>query len=261
MRLKTRPTDQARAFAYARQERRVRHPANGGFLGCRDKKALQLSESRGVEGGSMASQQRVFAEKPTSREGNASQIGQEAIREELSRILESPVFVQSDRLGRFLRYTVETTLAGNAETLKEYLIGTEVYERRPPYHPNIDSIVRSEARRLRIKLKQYYESNGRNDSIFIYYRPGSYVPAFRRRDRNEDARLTSDRVLSELLNTAWVTKDLALSLISEETNLQIVFEGTVRILHSKGKSPGLTESSIGSSVSKRIQARKITRIS
>jgi hypothetical protein len=42
------------------------------------------------------------------------------------------IFVQSDRLGRFLRYTVETTLAGDAETLKEYLIGTEVYERKPP---------------------------------------------------------------------------------------------------------------------------------
>jgi hypothetical protein len=32
--------------------------------------------------------------------------------------------------------------------LKEYLIGTEVYDRKPPYHPNTDSIVRSKARRL-----------------------------------------------------------------------------------------------------------------
>jgi hypothetical protein len=86
--------------------------------------------------------------------------------------LESSIFIQSDRLGRFLRYTVEMTLAGVAETLKEYLIGTEVYDRKPPYHPSVDSIVRSEARRLRSKLKEYYESEGRNDSIFIYYRPG-----------------------------------------------------------------------------------------
>src|SRR5580700_3813783 len=113
--------------------------------------------------------------EPTSE----GEIAQEAIREELSRILESSIFVQSDRLGRFLRYTVETTLAGDAETLKEYLIGTEVYERNPPYHPSVDSIVRSEARRLRSKLKEYYESVGKNDSVFIYYRPGSYVPVFR----------------------------------------------------------------------------------
>jgi hypothetical protein len=83
-----------------------------------------------------------------------NKIAREAISEELSRILESSIFIQSDRLGRFLRYTVDTTLEGNAESLKEYVIGTEVYERRPPYHPSVDSIVRSEARRLRIKLKQ-----------------------------------------------------------------------------------------------------------
>ena len=62
--------------------------------------------------------------------------------------------------------------------MKEYLIGTEVYERKPPYHPGEDSIVRSEARRLRRKLKEYYESDGKDDPVLIYYRPGSYVPIF-----------------------------------------------------------------------------------
>src|ERR1700726_859826 len=103
--------------------------------------------------------------KPTSE----GEIAQEAVREELSRILKSSIFVQSDRLGRFLRFTVETTLAGDADTLKEYLIGTEVYDRKPPYHPSVDSIVRSEARRLRNKLRQYYESVGQDDAVFIYY--------------------------------------------------------------------------------------------
>ena len=83
-------------------------------------------------------------------------VSEQAIREELSRVLQSSTFAQSDRLGRFLRFTVETTLAGEAETLKEYLIGTEVYERNSSYHPSEDSIVRSEARRLRSKLKEYY---------------------------------------------------------------------------------------------------------
>jgi TolB-like protein len=110
-----------------------------------------------------------------------STISEEAIRDELSRILESSMFVQSDRLGRFLRFTVETTLAGEAETLKEYLIGTEVYDRPPSYHPSEDSIVRSEARRLRSKLKEYYDSVGKDDAVFICYRPGSYVPVFRAR--------------------------------------------------------------------------------
>ena len=77
--------------------------------------------------------------EPTSE----GEIAQEAIREELSRILESSIFVQSDQLGRFLRYTVETTLAGDAETLKEYLIGTEVYERKLPSHEIVEQEVRN----------------------------------------------------------------------------------------------------------------------
>jgi hypothetical protein len=107
-----------------------------------------------------------------SESTSGEKISEEAIREALSRILESAMFIQSDRLSRFLRFTVEATLAGEADMLKEYLIGTEVYGRKPPYHPSADSIVRSEARRLRNKLREYYESVGKDDSVFIYYRPG-----------------------------------------------------------------------------------------
>src|SRR5579859_2552603 len=114
-----------------------------------------------------------------------SNVSECAIREQLLRMLDSRVFVHSHRLSRFLRFTVETTLAGQAEILKEYVIGTEVYDRKPPYHPSADSIVRSEARRLRNKLKQYYEGDGKSDPVFVYYRPGTYAPVFRLR-RNQD---------------------------------------------------------------------------
>src|ERR1700676_4754255 len=195
--------------------------------------------------------------EPTSE----GEIAQEAIREELSRILKSSIFVQSDRLGRFLRYTVETTLAGDAETLKEYLIGTERYDRKPPYHPSVDSIVRSEARRLRTKLKEYYESVGRNDSVFIYYRSGSYVPAFRRHDNQEGGGLAMDRALRELLTEGLVAEALEVPSVSRGINLQIVFEGTVRILRARAESPGPTESRSVRSVAKRIQLRKVVGMS
>src|ERR1035441_3703221 len=71
------------------------------------------------------------------------------IREQLVRILRSSIFASSTRLVRFLRFVVETTLEGRAGYLKEYVIGTEVYDRKPPYEPSQDSIVRTEARRLR----------------------------------------------------------------------------------------------------------------
>jgi TolB-like protein/tetratricopeptide (TPR) repeat protein len=102
------------------------------------------------------------------------------IRTELDRVLQSTLFLQSDRLARFLRFAIESALAGNTDLLKEYVIGTEVYDRKPPYHPSQDSIVRTEARRLRAKLKEYYESEGKHDPVFIYFRPGAYVPLFRR---------------------------------------------------------------------------------
>lgn len=114
-------------------------------------------------------------------EANDVVVSEQAVREELERLLQSPIFAQSDRLGRFLRFTVEHAIGGTQDVLKEYLIGAEVYDRRPPYHPSQDSIVRTEARRLRSKLKEYYEGEGKGDPIFIYFRRGSYVPVFRSR--------------------------------------------------------------------------------
>src|SRR6202041_3990894 len=108
-------------------------------------------------------------------------LSEREVRSELDRLLQSALFSQSDRLGRFLRFAIENALAGNTDLLKEYVIGTEVYDRKPPYHPSQDSIVRTEARRLRIKLKEYYESEGKDNPIFIYFRPGSYIPVFRPR--------------------------------------------------------------------------------
>lgn len=90
--------------------------------------------------------------------GNDNAFSEDTVRAELDRILGSPIFAQSDRLGRFLRFAVEHAIGGTGEGLKEYIIGTEVYDRKPPYHPSQDSIVRTEARRLRTKLKEYYES-------------------------------------------------------------------------------------------------------
>ncbi|WP_114208309.1 hypothetical protein [Acidisarcina polymorpha] len=100
------------------------------------------------------------------------------IRQQLDRMLESRVFVQSERLSRFLRFIVEHAIEGHQHLLKEYVIGSEVYDRRPPYHPSENSIVRTEARRLRSKLKDYYEGEGKDDQIYIYLRPGSYIPIF-----------------------------------------------------------------------------------
>ena len=101
---------------------------------------------------------------------------------QVERIVNSPTFVNSERLCRFLRVTVERTLARETGRLKEYSIGRDVFDRDENYDPRIDSIVRVEARRLRTKLKAYYEKAGEGDPIRIVFERGSYVPTFRRRE-------------------------------------------------------------------------------
>ncbi len=73
------------------------------------------------------------------------------VQEQLNQILASPEFRGSARLQRFLRLAVERTLAGEADQMKEYNVGRDVFDRGAEYDPRIDSIVRVEAQRLRRK--------------------------------------------------------------------------------------------------------------
>jgi TolB-like protein len=109
------------------------------------------------------------------------------VQKALDRVTGSSEFVKSNRLCRFLRFTVENTLEGKAATLKEALLGMEVYGRPPSYDPSQDSIVRTEARRLRSKLKEYYQSEGGTDPILIEFPLGAYAPRFRRRTESPAA--------------------------------------------------------------------------
>ena len=105
------------------------------------------------------------------------------VLEELGQILGSQLFVKSARLSRFLRTTVEYLLEGKEEQLKEYTIGTVVYGRHPSYDPAVDTIVRTEARRLRAKVNEFYSRDLSSRSVMISFVAGSYVPIIRPRSR------------------------------------------------------------------------------
>lgn len=111
-----------------------------------------------------------------------------AVRQQLEKILAHDLFVRSERMGRFLRLAVERTLAGKADELKEYLVGVEVFDRKASYDPRVDPIVRVEARRLRQKLKAYYDGDGRADAVAIEFVAGSYAPQIRLRAETPAAR-------------------------------------------------------------------------
>jgi TolB-like protein/Tfp pilus assembly protein PilF len=108
-------------------------------------------------------------------------ISAEAIRAQLEKIAASPGFADAGRLAPFLKYVVESALAGEAAKLKESVVGVEVFQRQAGYDPRTDPIVRVEARRLRGRLEQYYAGEGKDDPIAIDLPKGSYAPAFRRR--------------------------------------------------------------------------------
>jgi len=110
----------------------------------------------------------------------ADPVPAKAVRDQLARVVNSPGFVSSTRLCRFLTHIVNRTIDRDIDSLKEFSIAMEVFDRTSEYDPNIDAIVRVEARRLRAKLKAYYEEGpGSVDPVLIGLRPGSYVPVFR----------------------------------------------------------------------------------
>jgi len=111
------------------------------------------------------------------RAWESQEMGTDATRAQLERILASEGFAGADRISRFLRFVVESKLRGEEGQLKEYVIGREVFDRDENYDPRLDPIVRVEARRLRTKLDEYYVGPGLGDTVRISMPKGSYAPS------------------------------------------------------------------------------------
>lgn len=110
--------------------------------------------------------------------GTCSLVPVQEIRGELEKILSSRTFRAAQGQRRFLAYTVEKAVSGYGHLIKEYVIGTEAFGREESFDPRLDPIVRTEARKLRARLAKYYQTEGKNDSVRIELRKGSYVPVF-----------------------------------------------------------------------------------
>src|ERR1700722_2015709 len=102
-----------------------------------------------------------------------------AVREQLQKLLNHPLFANSKRYPALLAYTVEQTLLGNAAELKERSIGIEVFGRTPTYDANADPVVRITAGEVRKRLSLYYYDASHAGELVIELPLGSYVPVFR----------------------------------------------------------------------------------
>ena len=133
----------------------------------------------------------------------------EDVRAQLEVLLASPDLDAPARARRFLRYVVEETLAGRADRIKAYAIGTEVFERSADFDAQSDPVVRIEAGRLRRALDRYYLSEGLSDPVVITIPKGAYVPHFAWRTPNvlnDDAArpvVLSTKNTAETLQRRW----------------------------------------------------------
>ncbi len=100
-------------------------------------------------------------------------------RQQLERALANKLFARSEQLSRLLRFLIEMHLEGRDGELKESVIGVEVFGRKPDYDPKSDPIVRTEVRRLRQRLSEYYQCEGIGDAVRFEVPKGGYAPAVR----------------------------------------------------------------------------------
>jgi hypothetical protein len=111
---------------------------------------------------------------------NLSPSDKEAVLRQVERLLESAQFRNSRRYPDLLRYVVEQTIEGRADTLKERVLGIEVFGREPGFDTAGDSIVRVAAAEVRKRIAQYYQEDGHAGELRVDLPPGSYVARFRR---------------------------------------------------------------------------------
>jgi hypothetical protein len=97
----------------------------------------------------------------------------------VQRIVASPPFQKSGRLRDLLQYITEQKIRGSAHELTEHHIGEAVFHKPSGYSPLEDSSVRVQARQLRLKLHEYFDGLGRDESLVIEIPKGTYAPVFR----------------------------------------------------------------------------------
>lgn len=108
-----------------------------------------------------------------------------AISETLDNILDSAPFRTSKQCQELLRYVVEQSLGEDEESLKERVIGAEVFGRRPDYNTAEDPVVRIRAGEVRKRLALYYRTLPHNAKIEIDIPSGSYRAQFRSLEGSE----------------------------------------------------------------------------
>jgi hypothetical protein len=97
---------------------------------------------------------------------------------EIEKIVSSSTLHGSESLCKLLRYLAQHAIRHPGTPLKEYQIATEVFGRPSNFDPHLDSTIRVQAGRLRLKLSEYYAKEGTQDPVVVELPKGTYVLNF-----------------------------------------------------------------------------------
>jgi|GEM_PF-661275 len=102
--------------------------------------------------------------------------GLASLQQHLKEVIEGAAFKGSHRSGQFLQYIVDQAIAGRFDSLKERVIGMELFGRSASYDTGEDAIVRVTASDVRRRLLQHYGRYGAASGFRISLPSGSYIP-------------------------------------------------------------------------------------
>lgn len=103
-------------------------------------------------------------------------------QEQINRVVSSPVLQSSEALCSLLKFLARNSIATPEVPVKEYQIATELFGRPASFDPRLDSAVRVQMSRLRVKLNEYYNTVGREDLMVVQIPKGSHAVTFTDRE-------------------------------------------------------------------------------
>lgn len=126
----------------------------------------------------------------------------EQYQQYLEKIKRSSEFKNSEKFQELLQYLVDETIKGNY--VKEISIAIDVFKKDASFDSNENPSVRVNISKLRKKLRNYYLTEGKDDTIRFELPKGKYIINFIK---------VKQRKESKLLQNIWVIISILLALV------------------------------------------------
>ena len=155
---------------------------------------------------------------------------QELLLGQIDRLVGSRALHGSESLCKLLRYLAKHAVDHPGTPIKEFQIATEVFGRSADFDPQLDSMVRVQAGRLRSKLAEYYNSDGLGDPVVVELPKGTYLLSFHHRHSSapKSTPVTQNGIvraesLEKSTERRWGTEVISLSIFLAAAILVIVW--------------------------------------